>query len=58
MKNIGGFMNVINVKSEIGPLKKVLLQGSFYGIFSVFVLVIAKLLKYNFTDIMNRKGVG
>ena len=45
---ITGYFNIDKKKFS---LKKVLLQGSFYGIFSVFVLVIAKLLKYNFTDI-------
>lgn len=40
-----------NIEKNSFSLKKVVLQGSFYGLFSVLLLVVAKIMKYNFEDI-------
>lgn len=40
-----------NSEKNSFSLKKVVLQGSFYGLFSVLLLVVAKIMKYNFEDI-------
>lgn len=40
-----------NIEKKTFTLKRVILQGSFYGIFSVILFICAKLLKYNFLDV-------
>lgn len=40
-----------NIEKNSFSLKKVVLQESFYGLFSVLLLVVAKIMKYNFEDI-------